>query len=84
MINYLMGVSIMVYMGSKRRIAKHIIPIMIADRKPDQYWIEPFVGGGNVIDKITGNRIDNRIDNRIGADINKYTIGALKSIIDKA
>ena len=48
---------------------------MIADRKPDQYWIEPFVGG-NIIDKITGNII--------GADINKYTIGALKIIIDKA
>ena len=47
----------MQYMGSKNRIAKHILPIMLAERKPDQWWVEPFVGGANMIDKVEGNRI---------------------------
>lgn len=46
-------------MGSKNRIAKHILPIMLAERKPDQWWVEPFVGGANMIDKVEGNRIGN-------------------------
>jgi DNA adenine methylase len=64
----------MKYMGSKSRIAKYIIPIMLNKRKPEQYWVEPFVGGGNIIDKVGGKRI--------GADINKYVIEALISIRD--
>ena len=61
-------------MGSKNRIAKHILPIMLAERKPDQWWVEPFVGGGNMIDKVRGKRI--------GADINHYLIDALIAIRD--
>jgi len=49
----------MQYMGSKNRIAKHILPIMLAERKPDQWWVEPFVGGANMIDKVAGNRMGN-------------------------
>lgn len=64
----------MKYMGSKNRIAKHILPIMLKDRKDGQYWVEPFVGGANMIDKVTGNRI--------GADFNPYLIEALKLIRD--
>jgi len=57
-------------MGSKRRIAKYILPIILKDRKPDQWYVEPFVGGANMIDKVGGNRI--------GADNNKYLIALLK------
>lgn len=64
----------MKYMGSKNRIAKYIIPIILKYRKKDMTWVEPFVGGGNVIDKIEGKRI--------GADINKYVIEALTDIRD--
>lgn len=64
----------MKYMGSKNRIAKHILPIMLKYRKPDQYWVEPFVGGGNMIDKVDGKRI--------GADSDENTINALISIRD--
>ena len=64
----------MKYMGSKRRVAKYILPIMLAERKPDQWWVEPFVGGGNMIDKVEGKRL--------GADAFKYTIEALISIRD--
>lgn len=53
----------MKYMGSKRRIAKHILPIMLDYRESnEQWWVEPFVGGFNMIDNVTGNRIGNDID----------------------
>lgn len=60
------------YMGSKSRIAKYIIPIMQAHRKEDMTWVEPFVGGANVIDKVGGKRI--------GADNNKYLIALFKEL----
>lgn len=62
----------MKYMGSKNRIAKHILPIMLAERKPNQWWVEPFVGGANMIDKVEGNRIGN--------DCNRYLIALLKEM----
>lgn len=65
----------MKYMGSKNRIAKHILPIMLSYKTPEMTWVEPFVGGANMIDKVTGKRI--------GADINPYLIEALKLIRDK-
>ena len=43
----------MKYMGSKARIAKHILPIILKDRKPNQWYSEPFTGGANLIDKVT-------------------------------
>ena len=64
----------MQYMGSKNRIAKYILPIMLKDRKDGQWWVEPFVGGGNMIDKVEGNRI--------GADKDGLTIEALIYIRD--
>lgn len=59
-------------MGSKNRIAKHILPIILKDRKEGQYYVEPFVGGANMIDKVDGNRIGN--------DFNKYIIAFCKSL----
>lgn len=44
-------------MGSKNRIAKHILPIILRDTKPSQYVVDPFCGGCNFIDKVDGNRI---------------------------
>lgn len=64
----------MKFMGSKNRIAKFILPIMLKNRKPEQFWVEPFVGGGNIIDKVTGNRI--------GGDYDKNVINALITIRD--
>ena len=48
----------MKYMGSKNRIAKEILPIMLKERE-ERTWVEPFVGGANIIDKVQGNRIGN-------------------------
>ncbi len=53
-------------MGSKRKIAKYILPIVLRERTINQWYVEPFVGGCNMIDKVKGNRI--------GADLNKYVI----------
>lgn len=64
----------MKYMGSKNRIAKHILPIILKDRKPGQWYVEPFVGGGNMIEKVDGKRF--------GADLNPYVIKALELIRD--
>ena len=47
----------MKYMGSKARFAKEILPITLQGRKPNQYYVEPFVGGCNIMDKVKGNRI---------------------------
>lgn len=61
------------YMGSKTRLSSHIIPIM--ERYRDgRVWVEPFVGGGNMIDKVNGARV--------GLDLNKDAIDGLKTIRD--
>jgi len=62
----------MKYMGSKARFAKELLPIILLDRKQNQCYVEPFVGGCNMIDKVNGNRI--------GADNNKYLIALWKGL----
>ena len=65
----------MKFTGSKQRISKYIVPIIqecIDDNKLDTY-IEPFVGGANVIDKV-------KCKNRIGCDKNKYLIALWKAL----
>lgn len=47
----------MQYMGSKKRCAKGILPIILKNRKADQWYVEPFVGGFNMMDKVTGLRL---------------------------
>lgn len=65
----------MKYMGSKSRIAKDIVPIIQSyiDDNNCRLYIEPFVGGGNVIDKI-------RCEKKIGSDLNKYLIALLNRV----
>lgn len=62
-------------MGSKNRIAKHIVPIIqkYIDENNIKKYIEPFVGGANVIDKI-------RCKEKYGFDKNKYLIALLKHV----
>lgn len=50
----------MKYMGSKSRIAKKILPIILKDRN-DKLYIEPFSGGCNIIKYVDGNRIANDV-----------------------
>lgn len=49
----------MQYMGSKNRHAKDLLPIVLKHRTPGQWYVEPFVGGANMIDKVDGNRAGN-------------------------
>lgn len=46
----------MQYMGSKNKLAKLLLPIILRNRKPGQLYYEPFVGGANMIDKVDGPR----------------------------
>lgn len=62
----------MKYMGSKNRIHKDILPIILKDRIPNQYYVEPFCGGMNSIDKVSGKRISN--------DKNKYLIAMWRGL----
>ena len=62
----------MKYMGSKRRIAKEIIPIMLKDRKDGQVFYDLFAGGFNLIDKIPNPRVAN--------DLNKYVIAVFREL----
>lgn len=52
----------MKYMGSKAKHAKEIIAILEQNRNRGQLYIEPFVGGANIIDKMKNPRIGNDID----------------------
>lgn len=65
----------MVYMGSKAKYAKYIVPILqkaIDDNKVDTY-IECFVGGANIIDKI-------KCENKYGYDRSDTLIALLQAI----
>lgn len=62
----------MKYMGSKSKISKYIVPIIqkaIYD-SGSHYYLEPFCGGCNVIDKI-------KCDKKFAYDLDKYLINLL-------
>ena len=67
-------------MGSKNRIAKHLLPIMLAECEKHNInkWVEPFAGGANMIDKVPDTF------DRIGYDLNDHAIHALIDIRDNA
>ncbi len=57
----------MVYMGSKSRHAKEMLKLILKDMTQDRWYVEPFCGGCNVIDKVN-------FPNRIASDVNHYLI----------
>lgn len=63
----------MKYVGSKNRLAKDLIPIIQPYVDKTGYYLEPFVGGANFIDKI-------KCENKYGSDINKYLIALLQKV----
>lgn len=62
------------YFGGKYNISKWVVSVCERYRREGQPWVEPFVGGGNVIFRATGRRI--------GSDINKYVIALLSAVRD--
>ena len=47
------------YVGSKSRIAKKILKIILKDRQPGQLYVEPFAGGMNVAEHVANPRLLN-------------------------
>jgi DNA adenine methylase len=64
----------MKYMGSKARFSKEILPIILKDRTAEQWYVEPFAGGMNMICEVDGKRIAN--------DKNKYLIAMWKGLVE--
>lgn len=62
----------MKYQGSKERYWRPILNHVLQYRQEGQYYVEPFVGGANVIAHVTGLRI--------GADSNKYLIAMWQAL----
>lgn len=64
------------YLGGKRNtnLAKSILDKILENREPGQYFVEPFIGGANIMVNVTGNRI--------GADRNPIIILLLKALQD--
>lgn len=66
----------MKYLGSKNRIAKELAPIISSYITSEtKVYIEPFVGGANMIDKIVFNR-------KVGSDVNPYLVALLRYVSD--
>lgn len=65
----------MKYMGSKARIAKDFLPLILKNRAQEQWYVEPFCGGCNVIDKVSGNRLAN--------DCHPYLISMWDAVVNK-
>lgn len=66
----------MKYMGSKSRIAKHIVPILQKSLDDTGLnYFEPFCGGCNIIDKIVAPR-------KFASDNNKYLIALWDHLIN--
>lgn len=66
----------MKYMGSKARHAKELLPIILKDHTPDMWYVEPFVGGANMIDKVP---VD-VAPKRLGCDVHEYLIALWQAV----
>lgn len=65
----------MKYMGSKNKIAKYILPFIHGYILSEgiNLYIEPFIGGANMIDKVECQR-------KIGSDIDKHLVALLNHV----
>ncbi len=66
----------MKYLGSKSRLAKHILPIVLEHRNECGWYIEPFIGGANMIDKVPTASVV-----LLGGDSNFYLIEMWKALV---
>ena len=66
----------MKYMGSKARHVKEIMPYLIAGHDEKDWFIEPFVGGANVMCEVS--RLMS--ENRLGGDSHEYLISMWKAV----
>ena len=68
----------MKYMGSKARHAKELLPIILKDHKPEMWYVEPFVGGANMIDKVPSELAPKRL----GLDFNEYLVAMWQAVVE--
>ena len=66
----------MKYMGSKARHAKELLPIILKDHTPDMWYVEPFVGGANMIDKVS----PEVAPKRLGCDVHEYLVAMWQAV----
>ena len=66
----------MKYMGSKQRFAKELLQIILADRQNGQAYVEPFVGGFNMICNVPSEH-----GPRYANDSNKYVVALFKALV---
>ena len=62
----------MQYFGGKTKVSKQIVDFLESVRKPNQKYIEPFVGGGIICAKMSGDRT--------ASDFNEYLIEMYKAV----
>lgn len=60
------------YKTTKIHFANEILPILLKDRKEGQYFVSPFCGGCDIVDKVKGNVI--------ASDINYWLITLWKGL----
>ena len=65
----------MKYMGSKNRHFKRLSNFILKDLENFDFFVEPFCGGCNFIDKVEGVK-------RIASDSNKYLIAFLNELVN--
>lgn len=66
----------MKYMGSKNRLAKYLVPILTKELTEDRWYVEPFAGGMNMVDKINHGK-------RLANDYNNYLIAMWRFLVEK-
>lgn len=66
----------MKYMGSKNRLAKYLVPILTKELTSDRWYVEPFAGGMNMMDKIDHKK-------RLANDYNNYLIAMWRFLVEK-
>jgi DNA adenine methylase len=57
----------MKYMGSKQKIKKYLLPILLENKDEYDFYVEPFCGGLSLIEDVTGIK-------KYASDINPYLI----------
>ena len=67
----------MKYMGSKQRIAKELLSIILANDDGSRPYVEPFVGGFNMICEVPS-----RKGGRFANDINHYVVALFNAVIN--
>lgn len=65
----------MTFVGSKRRHARFLVPILEAARRPDQTYVEPFCGGCNLLEHLANPRVAN--------DAHRYLIEMWRALTER-